>query len=795
MIQSEVDQKAIREGKEKFHQLHNTSITKNRETNLTHGRVYVSHSVEAWANAIDDFIKSSLKLPKGIHKETAVRLGLIDSTTAATIAAKVVFDGISQSRSLTGLAITIGGHILDEINFRSLKKLHTPLWKAVWRNLKSSPLGHGDDVRRDQLKRAARKKSIPLLEWTKAERIAVGRTLIMRGVATTGLFRLKKVTKGKRNYWNIDATDECLKQIADITARCEWFSPLFLPMVEPPKEWTNIEDGGYREERLAFGLVKFHKMSAVPGAKAELTAAEMPAVYRAVNALQSTPWRISDEMLRICRSLWFETALTTEGFPPREHIPRPTAPDFLTNPEAWKVWKKEAGDLYRRNRSDDGIRIQVRRVLQMAGDFVGHNLYFPYQLDFRGRLYPVPQYLNPQGCDLARGLLEFADGCVLGERGMWWLSIHLANSYGFDKVPYDERVQWCKDNEQDIRASVSDPVNNRFWAGADSPFQFLAAAINWCRGPESVCRLPIAVDATCSGIQHFSAMALDETSAREVNLIPQTKPSDIYRAVATKVVERLQEGVQKGEEFAAEWLAYGIDRSITKRPVMVLPYGGTPQSCREYLEQAVRENAEKGKKPKPFQKMGNALAYLTKIVWQVMSEVVVGPRKTMDWLREVASTVSKEGLPLVWKVPTGFTVVQCRNSLTSRKVRTSIGDEFLIRYNDETDRIDRRRQMQGISPNFVHSYDAAALMLTINACADAGINQFAAIHDSYGTVAGKMDELTKILREVFVSIYKDTNVLEDFRRSVHPDQSLIPPPPARGSLDLEGVKSSLYFFA
>jgi hypothetical protein len=41
--------------------------------------------------------------------------------------------------------------------------------------------------------------------------------------------------------------------------------------------------------------------------------------------------------------------------------------------------------------------------------------------------------------------------------------------------------------------------------------------------------------------------------------------------------------------YAHKWINFGIDRKITKRPVMVLPYGGTFTSCRGYVRAAVEE--------------------------------------------------------------------------------------------------------------------------------------------------------------------------------------------------------------
>ncbi len=61
-------------------------------------------------------------------------------------------------------------------------------------------------------------------------------------------------------------------------------------------------------------------------------------------------------------------------------------------------------------------------------------IYFPHNIDFRGRVYPVPPHLNHMGNDLSRGLLLLGKGQKLGKHGLKWLKIHCANLMGKDKA-------------------------------------------------------------------------------------------------------------------------------------------------------------------------------------------------------------------------------------------------------------------------------------------------------------------------------------------------------------------------
>lgn len=80
-------------------------------------------------------------------------------------------------------------------------------------------------------------------------------------------------------------------------------------------------------------------------------------------------------------------------------------------------------------RSDFNLKLNIARSFGTLDRF-----YYPHNLDFRGRVYPVPPHLNHIGNDLSRGLLTFADGRKLGKSGLKWLKIHCANLMGKDKA-------------------------------------------------------------------------------------------------------------------------------------------------------------------------------------------------------------------------------------------------------------------------------------------------------------------------------------------------------------------------
>jgi DNA-directed RNA polymerase len=173
----------------------------------------------------------------------------------------------------------------------------------------------------------------------------------------------------------------------------------------------------------------------------------------------------------------------------------------------------------------------------------------------------------------------------------------------------------------------------------------------------------------------------------------------------------------------------------------------------------------------------------------------------MDWLQQVSRVAASANQALTWTAPSGFIAHQSYLDVTQRRIRTRSRGEFLkLTDYTETQRLDRVRQANGISPNFVHSMDAAVMMLTIEQAVAAGVSQFAMIHDSYGTVAADTDTLAHTLRRAFVDMYENHDVLAEFAASVSarlPDKErlLLPSLPSKGNLDLQSVLTSDYFFA
>jgi DNA-directed RNA polymerase len=101
------------------------------------------------------------------------------------------------------------------------------------------------------------------------------------------------------------------------------------------------------------------------------------------------------------------------------------------------------------------------------------------------------------------------------------------------------------------------------------------------------------------------------------------------------------------------------------------------------------------------------------------------------------------------------------------------------------------------APNFVHSCDAAHMALVTNAAVSEGIVDLAMIHDSFGCPAAQAKRFREIIREQFLKMYEQHDILAELRTSaglaLGTDENL-PPVPERGNLDLRGVLKSDFAF-
>jgi DNA-directed RNA polymerase len=280
-------------------------------------------------------------------------------------------------------------------------------------------------------------------------------------------------------------------------------------------------------------------------------------------------------------------------------------------------------------------------------------------------------------------------------------------------------------------------------------------------------------------------MGLDPAGARSTNLTPGER-HDVYQDIADIVSQMVEQDAADGLA-EAHWWHGRVDRKVVKRGVMTTPYGVTKSGVRRQL--VVDEFVPKDREHAPM------ASYLGDKLDAALSQSITSGRAIMAWLQTTARRLADAGLPFDWTTPSGS---RCRQAYWHRPmVRTNTLIGRLVSYvEDVGSTLSPGKQASGAAPNLVHSFDAAHLALTVNACVAGGITDFAMVHDSFGTHACNTTAMARVLREQFVGIYKEdwlSRVAAEIR-AAHPHVDL-PPLPIRGSFDIRQVNSAPYFFS
>lgn len=770
-------------------------VENKSESLTTYGKRITSGTVQKVAIAIKEKIMQVSTGPKLISVE---KLEQIDHYSAATITIRFIVDAIStKGRKFTATAIALGGKIEDEIWANNLHEHNPYLIDKVIDDIDSRSVHYG--YKKYKLGQTQKKIEYEYKPWTTKEKLHVGEALFEIFINTTGAISIKPKPYRGKTYNVIVCEDKTLEWIKNSNNFNEFLNPEHFPMVVPPRNWTTPFNGGYRRTKGIY-LVKGHRITSHMNYLEELKQYDMPEIYDSINALQQTKWKVNSKILQVLKTCFNDGNRSRGKLINNELLELPNKPhDISTNKASLKKWKAQAVAVYTANERTKSKRLALAKTIYLAEKFEEFDtIYFVWTLDFRGRAYPVPPYLNPQGPDYAKALLSFSEKKELGESGVRYLAIHLANTYGYDKVSLDERVQWAKDNSNIIKQCAEAPFENKFWEDADKPFQFLAACFEWAgylnEGATYKSDLSVHSDGSCNGLQHFSAMLRDEVGGKAVNLLQSNKPEDIYGMVTDVVKTKLN---ADNSLYSNNWKSVGITRDASKRSVMTLPYGSTRYSATEFIDEYIQKRLDKGEQLNFTDRQKQAI-YLAGVVWQSIGDVVVKAPEAMEWLQKVARLCAEQKTPVFWLTPLGFPVRQAYYSTSETVVRTRMMGRIRIR--STTSKVDKRRQANGISPNFVHSLDATVMLLTTNYAKQKGVENFAMVHDSFGTHAANQELLNECLRLAFVDLYTQIDPLEAFLEyalQIIPEKHhhKIPELPKKGNLDINEVLKADYFFS
>ncbi|MDA7993983.1 MAG: hypothetical protein MPJ25_13205, partial [Pirellulales bacterium] len=388
---------------------------------------------------------------------------------------------------------------------------------------------------------------------------------------------------------------------------------------------------------------------------------------------------------------------------------------------------------------------------------IGHRYYRQYHFaDFRKRMYPSLQWFNHCSNKMSKSLIRFAQEDPIGLEGWNWLLFNAANTFGYDKLPIDDRIVKAEKEHQKWIEEVQNP-ESKFWLKADSPFEFRAAvnelryALEHYSTYEYCSGLPIGIDQTCSGLQEISGMVLSPQLGALCNTMNLGFRGDYYGKVA--------DVAWNDPELHPYWVSrFDQRRGIIKRTAMVFLYAAGAKVMGEHIFRDHRGT-------EGFEGLTReAAANLGRIGKKACIATVPDAYNTMQAITELGLRQMENGGVFNAELPySRFTMV-----LDARKDATSTldywfgGKKTKVRYIYEKQKwVNRRDILTGAAVDLVHGYDSE----TPTALACEFLPPFLGQHDCYFSNPTHTGYLFEKVRDVYVKKYEKKPLLKLFEHN------------------------------
>ena len=322
--------------------------------------------------------------------------------------------------------------------------------------------------------------------------------------------------------------------------------------------------------------------------------------------------------------------------------------------------------------------IQIKTNIKLAQIFKNETFYLPLRGDFRGRLYVNSFFLNYQGSDLSKSLVNLAKGQILTKEGLEYLYIFGANLYNFNSINKDNhknRIAWVTSNLDKIY-----DMDLNFIKKSENIWSFISFCLVMRRLKENSnyeVKLPIYIDATCSGIQHIAAMIKDYDIGKTVNLVTQLnedKVNDIYTIILDIVNKEIQELGNKKDSEYPKFKHLILNRNDIKSPVMTKTYNVTLIGMKNQLVLSLGNRiSSKNIELKNIKKNVVIESCLTNELIELESKDIIKIAQIIEskifssfpllesvynYFKKICKLMNNLGLPIIWFTPSGLEITQ-----------------------------------------------------------------------------------------------------------------------------------------
>lgn len=438
-------------------------------------------------------------------------------------------------------------------------------------------------------------------------------------------------------------------------------------------------------------------------------------------------------------------------------------------------------------------------------DKIGRKKYYSkYVIDARGRISQLGD-VTAVASKIARPMLRSGEGAALGQNGYNNLLMDLGSAMGLDKKTFEERLAHCQAEGMtekyigignQLLAGGTDGLKSLIDAGADDLFQAAAdcmelariAAYNKDGGrtEDYVSNVFLGIDGTCSAYQHMGCLTRSTSLMEATNIYSdentEDKIHDIYSILTDALVE-----VAPGNEEIVEYMDIEnkLKRKISKAMLMKKGYACSHQTLMTSVMEVVEGLWAGDEEETSWKKAWDFSKAMANIFKRLYSEhpTFKSAREYEKICHDIAEAYTSKGMQMSWTLDMNPT--RHSGSPISPRYRTSdgkrihtplLGKDTIIRdfgvdimSNDRSACISKTKMVLNANkvktaalPNLIHSCDAFHLYSTVMNAQELMNDEtsFALTHDCIGVVAGHMDALKDAVKESWLQMYGNHNILE-----------------------------------
>jgi DNA-dependent RNA polymerase len=377
--------------------------------------------------------------------------------------------------------------------------------------------------------------------------------------------------------------------------------------------------------------------------------------YEGINYINNIKYKINNNMLKFVLTEWKDKeSILFKGFNLSQEI-----------------YESDSPTIKREKRKHNALHSLYYNIIHIAYLFRNQTFFLPVYADFRGRIYTLSNYLSYQGNDLARSLLLFDSEESLNKKGLECLNIYFSNLAGFDKLSWEDRLNKSNEVTLEFLEASFDYLNKNSKDGlknlinkVSEPFQYISIGlaktdylINQKAGKISIIRNPILFDASCSGIQHISALTLDKNLAKYSNVFtdklnPSAEiPEDFYKYA----LELINDKLLKSENPNIKNIK--LKRNTIKRTVMTIPYNISLTGIGEQLEEHFKKvwilnkyeffiPDELALNGKSFSITSREFGLFTKIIFEILSKDIPSLKNLTNYFKNIINISNRINLPV-----------------------------------------------------------------------------------------------------------------------------------------------------